>query len=223
MKEDEMKMDVDAPQRESADTKSSKRKVIRSCLSCMTHVMPLDLSNVPSACQCSALKTEPLFLKVICKLSWKQRARSTIAASSSCPAHMSSTVRGTSQSAVAFKFFACVVQHKKQQHGNSCHITEFQETRNCSHQRLCPDNQSKASTFVTRRNPRQREDAEESASVPSALSEPRGSIYFCDNRCSEKSCWVLGSSHREWLKGVKPLLGVSSATTSSWCSKASRG
>ena len=29
LKDDEMKMDVDAPQRESAETKSSKRKMIR--------------------------------------------------------------------------------------------------------------------------------------------------------------------------------------------------
>ena len=31
------------------------------------------------------------------------------------------------------------------------------------------------------------EEAEELAFVPSALSEPRGAIYFCDNRCSDKS------------------------------------
>ena len=30
------------------------------------------------------------------------------------------------------------------------------------------------------------EEAEELAFVPSALSEPRGPIYWCDNRCSEK-------------------------------------
>ena len=39
------------------------------------------------------------------------------------------------------------------------------------------------------------EEAEESASVPSALSEPRGSIYFCDNRCAEKAAryWQFAS------------------------------
>ena len=31
------------------------------------------------------------------------------------------------------------------------------------------------------------EEAEECAIVPSALCEPRGAIYFCDNRCSEKA------------------------------------
>ena len=39
------------------------------------------------------------------------------------------------------------------------------------------------------------EEAEELAFVPSALSDPRGSIYFCDNRCSEKAvrCWQFAS------------------------------
>ena len=31
------------------------------------------------------------------------------------------------------------------------------------------------------------EEEEELAFVPSALSEPRGAIYFWDNRCSEKA------------------------------------
>ena len=31
------------------------------------------------------------------------------------------------------------------------------------------------------------EEAEEFAFVPSALSEPRRAIYFCENRCSEKA------------------------------------
>ena len=31
------------------------------------------------------------------------------------------------------------------------------------------------------------EEAEELAFVPSAVSEPRGAIYFCDNRCSERA------------------------------------
>ena len=31
------------------------------------------------------------------------------------------------------------------------------------------------------------QEAEELAFVPSALGEPRGSIYFCDKRCSEKA------------------------------------
>ena len=35
------------------------------------------------------------------------------------------------------------------------------------------------------------EEVEETAFVPSALSEPRGSIYFCDNRCSDKSGQIL--------------------------------
>ena len=32
--------------------------------------------------------------------------------------------------------------------------------------------------------------------MPSALSEPRGPIYWCDNRCSEKAvrCWQLAST-----------------------------
>ena len=40
-----------------------------------------------------------------------------------------------------------------------------------------------------------REEAEELAFVPSALSEHRGSIYFCDNRCSEKAVryWQFAS------------------------------
>ena len=39
------------------------------------------------------------------------------------------------------------------------------------------------------------EEAEELAFVPSALSEPRGAIYFCDNRCSEKAIryWQFAS------------------------------
>ena len=39
------------------------------------------------------------------------------------------------------------------------------------------------------------EEAEEFAFVPSALSEPRGSICFCDNRCSEKAVryWQFAS------------------------------
>ena len=39
------------------------------------------------------------------------------------------------------------------------------------------------------------EEAEELAFVPSALSEPRGAIYFCDNRCSDKAVryWQFAS------------------------------
>ena len=39
------------------------------------------------------------------------------------------------------------------------------------------------------------EEAEELAFVPSALCEPRGAIYFCDNHCSEKAVgyWQFGS------------------------------
>ena len=39
------------------------------------------------------------------------------------------------------------------------------------------------------------EEAEESAFVPSALSEPRGPTYFSDNRCSEKAVryWQFAS------------------------------
>ena len=39
------------------------------------------------------------------------------------------------------------------------------------------------------------EEAEETAFVPSAMSEPRGPIYFCDNRCSEKAAryWKIAS------------------------------
>ena len=39
------------------------------------------------------------------------------------------------------------------------------------------------------------EEAEELAFVPSAFSEPRGSLYFCDNRCSEKAVryWQFAS------------------------------
>ena len=40
-----------------------------------------------------------------------------------------------------------------------------------------------------------RGEAEEFAFVSSALSEPRGSIYFCDSRCSEKAVryWQFAS------------------------------
>ena len=39
------------------------------------------------------------------------------------------------------------------------------------------------------------EEAEESAFVPSAISEPRGAIYFFDNRCSEQAIryWQFAS------------------------------
>ena len=39
------------------------------------------------------------------------------------------------------------------------------------------------------------EEAEELAFVPSAISEPRGAFYFCDNRCSEKAIryWQFAS------------------------------
>ena len=39
------------------------------------------------------------------------------------------------------------------------------------------------------------EEAEELAFVPSAISEPRGAIYFCDNRCSENAIryWQFAS------------------------------
>ena len=39
------------------------------------------------------------------------------------------------------------------------------------------------------------EEAEELGFVPSALSEPRGPIHWCDNRCSEKAvgCWQFAS------------------------------
>ena len=36
-----------------------------------------------------------------------------------------------------------------------------------------------------------REEAEELAFVPGALSEPRGSIYFCDDRCILKPSQIL--------------------------------
>ena len=49
------------------------------------------------------------------------------------------------------------------------------------------------------------EEAEELASVPSALSEPRGAIYFCDNRCSEKKRSDAGSLRRWLLKKVEKL------------------
>ena len=50
------------------------------------------------------------------------------------------------------------------------------------------------------------EEAEEVGFVPSALSEPRGPIYWCDSRCSEPTQSIC----------------VSSATTNSKCSKTSR-
>ena len=39
------------------------------------------------------------------------------------------------------------------------------------------------------------EEAEELAFVPGALSEPRGAIYFCDNRCSDNAVrfWQFAS------------------------------
>ena len=39
------------------------------------------------------------------------------------------------------------------------------------------------------------EEAEELAFVPSALSEPRGAIYFCEDHCSEKAVryWQFAS------------------------------
>ena len=39
------------------------------------------------------------------------------------------------------------------------------------------------------------EEAEVLTFVPSAIGEPRGAIYFCDNRCSEKSVryWQFAS------------------------------
>ena len=70
------------------------------------------------------------------------------------------------------------------------------------------------------------EEAEEMGVVPSALCEPRGSIYWCDNRCSEKAVryWhtasmVVGEG------GAAPhnQVCVRSATTNSLCSRASRG
>ena len=48
------------------------------------------------------------------------------------------------------------------------------------------------------------EEAEELAFVPSALSEPRGAIYFCDNHCSEKRS-DTGSLRQRWLKKVEKL------------------
>ena len=55
------------------------------------------------------------------------------------------------------------------------------------------------------------EEADEIGFVPSALNEPRGPVYWWDNRCSEKAVRYTQSVY------------VSSATTNSWCSKASRG
>ena len=42
------------------------------------------------------------------------------------------------------------------------------------------------------------EEAEELTFVQSALSEPRGSIYWCDNRCIEKAVryWQIASVGR---------------------------
>ena len=46
------------------------------------------------------------------------------------------------------------------------------------------------------------EEAEEMGFVPSALIEPRGPIYWCDNRCTEKSRQILADSlngcRRRW-------------------------
>ena len=38
------------------------------------------------------------------------------------------------------------------------------------------------------------EEAEEMGFVSSALGEPRGAIYWCDNRCSEKGHQILADS-----------------------------
>ena len=50
-----------------------------------------------------------------------------------------------------------------------------------------------------------REEAEELAFVPSALSEPRGPIYRCDNRCSEKAV-------RDWQFASVGLMKVEKST-----------
>ena len=51
------------------------------------------------------------------------------------------------------------------------------------------------------------EEAEQSGCVPSALSEPRGPIYWCDNRCSEKAVryWQIASYEQKVQQG-KPRL-----------------
>ena len=49
-----------------------------------------------------------------------------------------------------------------------------EETQDCVRERL-------AHAVVSQ------EDADEIGSVPSALSEPRGAVHWCDNRCSEKA------------------------------------
>ena len=46
------------------------------------------------------------------------------------------------------------------------------------------------------------EEAEESAFVPSAFSEPRGPIYFCDNRCNEKAVRYWQQEEEEALQLV---------------------
>ena len=69
-----------------------------------------------------------------------------------------------------------------------------------------------------------REEAEELACVPSALSEPRGSIYFCDKRCSEKAVRHTGSLRLCWLSD--PEERIDRSTSESWhfyCRSKSRG
>ena len=56
------------------------------------------------------------------------------------------------------------------------------------------------------------ETAQETGFVPSALSEPRGPIYWCDNRCSEKAVtyWQIasmvveegGEAHNKFVSAV---------------------
>ena len=62
------------------------------------------------------------------------------------------------------------------------------------------------------------EEAEEMGSVPSALGEPRGAIYWCDNRRSEKAIryWHIASLVIEEGDSIC----VSSATMKSCCSRA---
>ena len=51
---------------------------------------------------------------------------------------------------------------------------ESEETQDCVRERLAH------AVFS-------QEEADEIGSVPSALSEPRGAVHWCDNRCSEKA------------------------------------
>ena len=65
------------------------------------------------------------------------------------------------------------------------------------------------------------EEAEEMGFVPSALGEPRGTIYWCDKRCSEKAIryWQIAQCLRKVVKPAQSFC-VSSATMKSGYSKA---